>query len=68
MNLDDLRMFLAVARFEGFTRASERLGIPKTSVSRAVMRLESSLGQRLFERSTRRLRLTETGFRGCLLI
>lgn len=63
MNLDDLRIFLAVARFEGFTRASERLDMPKTSVSRAVMRLESALGQRLFERSTRRLRLTETGAR-----
>jgi DNA-binding transcriptional LysR family regulator len=61
MNLDDLRVFLAVAQNNGFSRASERLNMPKASVSRAVARLEAHLGNRLFERSTRRLRLTEAG-------
>lgn len=61
MRLDDLKVFLAVAQTQSFTRASERLGTPKASVSRAVARLETALGNRLFERSTRRLRLTEAG-------
>ncbi|MBV8046778.1 MAG: LysR family transcriptional regulator [Paludibacterium sp.] len=61
MSLDDLRVFLAVARLRSFTQASERLAMPKTSVSRAVARLETQLGGRLFERSTRSLRLTDAG-------
>jgi DNA-binding transcriptional LysR family regulator len=61
MSLDDLRVFLTVARCHSFTRASERLDMPKASVSRAVARLETALGKRLFERSTRSLRLTEAG-------
>jgi DNA-binding transcriptional LysR family regulator len=61
MSLDDLQVFLAVAHSQSFTRASERLNMPKASVSRAVARLETALGNRLFERSTRRLRLTEAG-------
>jgi len=61
MHFDDLQVFLAVAQNNSFTAASERLNMPKASVSRAVSRLESHLGNRLFERSTRRLRLTETG-------
>jgi DNA-binding transcriptional LysR family regulator len=61
MHLDDLQVFLAVARRQGFTRAAEALEMPKASVSRAVARLEQALGTRLFERSTRRLRLTDTG-------
>lgn len=65
MSLDDLRIFLAVARYEGFTKAANRLEIPKTSVSRAVARLEAQLGQRLFERSTRSLRLTGVGQQLC---
>jgi DNA-binding transcriptional LysR family regulator len=61
MKLDDLRVFLAVARHRSFTAASERLSMPKTTVSRAVARLETQLGSRLFERSTRSLRLTQAG-------
>lgn len=61
MSLDDLRVFLAVAHYQSFTLASERLGMPKASVSRAVVRMEGALGQRLLERSTRSLRLTEAG-------
>lgn len=61
MHLDDLQVFLAVARRQGFSRAAEALSMPKASVSRAVARLEQALGTRLFERSTRRLRLTDSG-------
>lgn len=61
MALDDLQLFLAVAEGEGFTAAARRLGLPKSTLSRAVARLEERLGQRLCERSTRHLRLTEAG-------
>lgn len=61
MNLDDLRIFLAVASDASFTQAAQRLSLPKSTVSRAVTRLENDLGHRLFERSTRSLRLTEPG-------
>lgn len=63
MHLDDLQVFLAVARRQGFTQAALALDMPKASVSRAVSRLEQALGTRLFERSTRRLRLTDSGLR-----
>ncbi|MEE9927725.1 LysR family transcriptional regulator [Microvirgula aerodenitrificans] len=59
--LDDLNLFVAVAEAASFTAAAGRLGMPKSSVSRAVTRLEAALGNRLFERSTRHLRLTEAG-------
>ena len=46
-----------------FTAAAERLELPKSSVSRAVSRLEERLGAELLRRSTRQLRLTEIGQR-----
>lgn len=61
MHFDDLQVFLSVAKHLSFTQASERLNMPKASVSRAVARLEEALGHRLLERSTRRLRLTDAG-------
>jgi len=61
-------LFVRVIEYKSFTEASKRLGIPISTVSRKVSELEKSLGIRLIERSTRRLRLTETGqeyFRYC---
>ncbi|WP_035058922.1 LysR family transcriptional regulator [Andreprevotia chitinilytica] len=58
---NDWYLFATVAQLGSFTRAAERLDVPKSSVSVAVARLEKRLGQRLLERSTRRLRLTEAG-------
>ncbi len=63
MNWNDWYAFTAVARSGSFTRAAEQLGWPKSSLSHAVARLEQALGQRLLERSTRRLALTEQGSR-----
>ncbi|WP_169149633.1 LysR family transcriptional regulator [Azoarcus sp. TTM-91] len=60
---NDWYAFAAVAQLGSFTRAAEQLGLPKSSVSYAVARLERRLGQRLLERSTRRLALTEQGER-----
>ncbi len=62
-DLNDVLAFTAVADSGSFTRAAERLGWPKSSVSHRVARLEQCLGARLLERSTRRLRLTEVGAR-----
>src|SRR4051794_32378569 len=50
-----------VAQCGGFTRAGELLRVPASTVSARVQTLERTLGVRLFERSTRRVRMTEAG-------
>lgn len=59
--LDRYRIFVAVADLGGFTRAAERLGLPKASVSLAVRQLEAGLGAQLLHRTTRRVHLTRDG-------
>jgi len=61
MNLNLLPVFKAVADAGSMSEAARTLGQPKSSVSRAVTRLEASLGVQLFLRSTRRLSLTTAG-------
>jgi DNA-binding transcriptional LysR family regulator len=61
--LRHLRAFLAVADELSFTAAAERLFMTQQQLSRQVAQLESELGVRLFERSTRRVRLTGAGER-----
>src|SRR5690625_2545310 len=63
MNWDDLNIFCHVVEFHGFTAAARQLQRPTSSVSAAVARLEQQLGNRLLERTTRRVRLTEAGER-----
>jgi DNA-binding transcriptional LysR family regulator len=60
-NLNELQFFVQVAQTKSFTKAAKRLGVPKSSVSRAILRLENRLGVRLVERTTRRVTLTEVG-------
>jgi len=60
-DLNDVYVFLEVARQRGFTAAADVLGLPTSAVSRRVQRLENSLGFRLLHRTTRRLGLTEAG-------
>ena len=62
-NLNDILIFTKVVEQGSFTAAAERLELPKSSVSRAVSRLEERLGAELLRRSTRQLRLTEIGQR-----
>ncbi|KAF1715749.1 LysR family transcriptional regulator [Pseudoxanthomonas sangjuensis] len=59
--LETCRVFVAVAELGGFTRAADRLGQPKASVSLAVRRLEAALGTQLLHRTTRRVQLTHDG-------
>ena len=58
---NDLLLFARVAEAGSFSRGAERMGLPKSSVSRRIAGLESQLGERLFTRSTRRLALTDFG-------
>ena len=60
-DLNDIFAFTAVVKHKGFSAAAQSLKLPKSSVSRRVGRLESRLGVRLLERSTRKLRPTEAG-------
>lgn len=61
MNWDDFDAFCQVVEHGGFTAAARALDRPKSSLSASVTRLEEQLGTRLLERTTRSLRLTETG-------
>jgi DNA-binding transcriptional LysR family regulator len=58
---NDLLLFARVAELGSFSRAAERLGVPKSTVSRRVSALENQLGERLLVRSTRKLAVTEFG-------
>jgi DNA-binding transcriptional LysR family regulator len=59
--LSALSMFVATAEHGSFSRAAEQLGKTPSALTKAVGHLEDELGSRLFERSTRRLALTEAG-------
>ena len=58
-----LRAFVTVAEELNFTRAAERLFVAQQALSSQIRQLEGRLGVRLFERTTRRVALTEAGER-----
>jgi DNA-binding transcriptional LysR family regulator len=60
-DLNDLMYFSYVVEHGGFSAAERVLGISKSRLSRRVSELETSLGVRLMQRSTRKLALTEAG-------
>lgn len=60
-DFNEIAIFAKVAQELSFTRAAQNLGIPKSTVSERVARLEARLGVRLLERTTRSLRLTPSG-------
>ena len=61
VELRELRIFLVLADELHFGRTAERLGISQPGVSEAVRVLESRLGVKVFERTSRRVRLTPAG-------
>ncbi len=63
MIYNDLALFTVVANHLSFSKAADRLGIPLSRVSRRIAELEDHLGTKLFERTTRQVRLTEEGRR-----
>lgn len=69
--LRDMALFVEVARRQSFSKAAGVIGVPLSSLSRRIAQLESLLGIRLLERTTRRVALTSDGeiyFRHCLQI
>jgi len=63
LSLRQLEAFSAVARHASFTKAAEQLHVTQAGLSAMVRELESQAGCRLFERTTRRVSLTEAGER-----
>jgi DNA-binding transcriptional LysR family regulator len=61
MDLDRLAALVWVVDLGSFTKAAERLGTPKSTVSRRISSLEDDLGIRLLHRSTRKVTPTEAG-------
>lgn len=62
-NLNDILVFLAVARERSFTRAASKLGMTQSALSHIIRALESRLGVRLLTRTTRSVSPTEAGER-----
>jgi len=58
---NDLLLFARVVDEGSFSRAGERLGLPKSTVSRRLAALETQLGERLLLRTTRKLKVTDFG-------
>jgi DNA-binding transcriptional LysR family regulator len=61
IDANDLVLFARVAEAGSFSRAADRLQVPKSTVSRRIAALEESFGERLFHRSTRKLSITDFG-------
>ncbi|MCB1900601.1 LysR family transcriptional regulator [Cognatazoarcus halotolerans] len=61
ITLKQLRAFIAVSRTGSFTLAAESLFITQSALSGLIKELEQALGLRLFDRSTRRIQLSEVG-------
>jgi DNA-binding transcriptional LysR family regulator len=60
-SLADIRLFVEAASLGGLSVAGRKLGLSPATASARLVRLEARLNTRLFERTTRKLRLTEEG-------
>ena len=61
MDIKDMRAFYAIVEEGNISHAAQRLDIAQPALSRQMKRLETSLGVQLFERGSRRIRLTDAG-------
>lgn len=61
MELQQMRYVVAVAETSNFTRAAEQCRVVQSALSHQIARLERELGAKLFERTSRRVRLTPAG-------
>lgn len=61
IQLNDIALFVEVAKRKSFSQAAEALGIPASTLSRRITDLELNVGVKLLHRSTRRIDLTEAG-------
>ncbi len=61
MGLKDMRAFFTIVEEGNISHAAQRLGIAQPALSRQMKRLEEKLDVKLFERGSRRIRLTEAG-------
>ncbi|TDT93729.1 DNA-binding transcriptional LysR family regulator [Azorhizobium sp. AG788] len=62
-NVNDLLVFLAVARERSFTRAAAKMGVSQSALSHTIRQLEARLGVRLLTRTTRAVSPTDAGER-----
>lgn len=63
VNTESIDIFVEVVDAQSFSRAANRLGMPATTVSAKIARLEERLGVTLIQRTTRQLRVTPAGRR-----
>jgi len=60
-HLNDMALFVEVAKARSFRRAAEAAGVPNSTLSRRISALEQAIGLRLLNRTTRKIELTEAG-------
>src|SRR5882762_10886719 len=61
IEISAVELFVRVADLKSFRAAGDALGVPRSTVSRRIAELESTLGTRLFHRTTRHVELTSAG-------
>jgi len=61
IDFDGVQAFVVVAELGGFNRAARELHVSQTALTRRIQKLESYLGLKLLDRTTRRVELTAVG-------
>ena len=61
ISIQQIIVFLCVAEYEGFAKASDYLHMTQSAVSKSIAKMEKELGIELFQRTTREIHLTEAG-------
>ena len=65
LQIDEIIAFLRIAEKSSFKAAAEELFVSQPALSRRIERLETAIGTRLLERTTRRVSLTKAGEQFC---